>query len=288
MNNVHDVYALVTNRIIKQLEAGIIPWKKPWASTGFPKNLISKYEYRGINVFMLASMRYIQPYWLTFKQLKSLGGSVIKGEKACPVVFWKWLEKENDEEEKSEKYPLLRHYWVFNVQQCKGIDKKIPELPVRQKEFEPIEEAKSIVKNMPNPPKFRGEKNQAYYNVKEDVVNIPVELMFGSREEYYCTYFHEISHATGHPDRLARKEVIEKNMFGSADYSKEELVAEMGAAFLCDHAGIFQETLENSAAYIQGWLSKLKNDKKMLLFAASQAQKAADYILNKKERKPKS
>jgi len=289
--NQNKPYQLITDRIVEKLEEGTIPWHKPWADAGLPKNLISKNNYRGINVFLLSCLGYESPFWLTFNQAKKLGGSIRKGEKACPVVFWKSYPKKiqtTDEEtgeecEKTRKYFVLRHYFAFNSSQCSGIDAKVPLIEPKKQSFSAIATAEEIAQNMPNPPKIKHEKTRAFYCPPEDFVNMPRPELFDSSEEYYNTLYHELTHSTGHHDRLCRKAVMQTSYFGSNDYSKEELVAEMGAAFLSGHAGIETATIDNSAAYIQGWLSKLRNDPQLVVQAAASAQKAADYILQTKE-----
>ena len=281
------VYEVVNKRIMELLEQGTVPWRKTWnAASNSPKNLVSKKEYRGINVFMLASMPYSSQYWMTFKQVQDKGGHVIKGSKSCPVIFWKWLDKKDagsddpDTVTVNGKIPMLRYYSVFNLDQTEGIEP--PPTTEIINTFTPIEAAHQIIAGMPLRPEIKYGGNSASYSPTWDVVKIPKPEAFESPEEYYSTAFHELTHATGHAKRLERKGITESSFFGSHEYSKEELVAEMGAAFLCGHAGI-ERTIENSAAYIQGWLKALKNDKKLLIMAAAQAQKAADYILNRKE-----
>ncbi len=278
-----NVYEVITDQIIDRLERdGVVPWHQPW-STERPKNLVSKKEYRGINVFLLGAGRYSNPYWLTFKQAKQLGGHVKKGEKSTPVVFWKWLERERENPDSGEvetvSTPLLRYYRVFNVEQCEGLS--VPALE-NARDFHPIEEAERVVQEMPQCPIIQHETAQAFYRPSADVVNMPPAELFTSDEEYYSTLFHELTHATGHESRLNRLATDKLAAFGSRSYSQEELVAEMGAAFLCGHCGIVERIIDNSAAYVQGWLRRLRNDKRLVVFAAAQAQKAADFILNRK------
>jgi len=272
----NKVYQFITDRIIAQLEKGVVPWKQPWIG-GAPRNLVSKKAYRGINVLLLTMRGYGNPYWVTFKQAKDRGGSVKKGEKSTPVVFWKLLEKE-DEEGNIEEIPLLRYYRVFNLEQCQGIKDPLEE---KKKDIPPLESCEEIITNMPNSPVIEHEKTRASYSPSKDTVNMPSRNLFNSPETYYSTFFHELTHSTGHETRLNRKSITELSLYGSHEYSKEELVAEMGACFLSNHAGIDQPTFENSAAYISGWLSKLKGDPKMVINAAKEAQKAADFILDK-------
>ena len=274
-----DVYQIITNRILELLEQGTIPWRKAWsAGTAMPRNLISNKEYRGINVFLLTAMPYSSPYWLTYKQATDLGGHVNAGEKSSMVVFWKLLDRQ--EEETTQKIPILRYYNLFNLEQCSDIE--TPPLPDEViNPFSPIDQAEQLVTSYTNHPFIQHGGNRAYYRPCEDLVQMPHQHTFNSPEDYYAVLFHELAHSTGAQHRLCRKEVIEHNQFGSAEYSAEELVAECTAAFLCCQVGISNQTIEQSAAYIDGWLSVLRKDKRLLVLAAAQAQKAADYILNK-------
>lgn len=278
-NKTKDVYTIVTNRIIEHLEKGVIPWRQTWTKAGLPKNLITDKPYRGINVWLLNSLGYSQNYFLSFKQVQDLGGSVKKGEKSYEVIFWKWTERENMETKETEKVPLLRYYRVFNIDQCSDIPKeKLPSIVERNNN--PIETCEKIMTEMPKRPDIRYKEHRAYYNRMRDFVNMPKMETFESSEEYYSTLFHELVHSTGHNERLNRKELLESKGMRSNDYAAEELTAEMGASYLKSYAGIPIEQLENNAAYIQGWLERLRNDKRFIVHASAQAQKAIDYILN--------
>ncbi len=275
-----DVYQLITDRIVAQLEKGQVPWRKSWSEAGLPQNLITKKPYRGLNVWLLASLGYTQNYFLTFKQAKQLGGSVIKGEKSCPVVFWKWVEYEDKESEEVKKVPFLRYYSVFNVEQCEGIpEDKIPKIETNQNN--PIQACEQIVQNMPQRPPIKHQEQRAFYSPPIDFVNMPKMETFIDSESYYATLFHELVHSTGHENRLNRPEVTDFTFFGSHEYSKEELTAEIGACYLTNHAGIGEKHFDNNIAYIQGWLNKLRNDKKFIVYASARAQNATDFILNK-------
>lgn len=277
-----NVYEIITARIIEQLERGTVPWRKPWrgGADGIPTNLKSRRPYRGINVFLLATLGYESQFFLTFKQALERGGSVRKGEKGAPVIFWNWREKDERQPGgaiRKVRIPVLRFYTVFNAAQCDGIDAPPLANPTAS-DFQPIEICERIVAGFPNPPAIEHRESRAYYVPATDRVNMPRPELFTSPEEYYSTLFHELSHVTGHESRLDRKGLGEA-LFGSEQYSKEELVAEMGSAFLCGHAGIEPATLENSAAYIAGWLKRLRGDARLVVTAGAQAQKAADYIL---------
>jgi antirestriction protein ArdC len=282
------VYAIINQRITDLLEQGTVPWHRPWnASTNYPKNLVSKKEYRGINIFILASSPYSSPYWMTFKQVQDRGGHVLKGEKSTPVIFWKWLDKTAEDDISNGtlstgKIPMLRYYNVFNLEQVEGVTAPVPVPEETANDHQPLPLPEEVFKNMPSRPELKFGGNRAYYSPSLDYIQLPHLSTFDTPEEYYSTLFHEITHATGHQSRLARKSILEPSYFGSHEYSKEELVAEMGAAFLSGYCGTENVTIENSAAYIQGWLKALKNDKTLLIHAAAQAQKAADFILNRK------
>lgn len=274
----NKVYDLVADKIIAQLEAGNVPWRKPWSSIGAPRNIYGK-PYRGINTILLGLSKHRDPRWITYNKAKALGGQVRKGEKSTMVVFWKGIpiEEEDKNGNKVQKtIPYLRYFNVFNVEQIDGLD-----LP-KVEEGTPVDviaEAEAIVTGMPNPPSIdENGGNRAYYVPASDSIHMPPVAAFKEPEERYSTLFHELSHSTGHSSRLGRKTINESAPFGSEIYSQEELVAEFGSAFLCNMAGIVN-TIDNSAAYIASWIRALKNDKKLAVIAASQGQKAADYIL---------
>ena len=280
-------YDVITDRILALLEAGTVPWRQPWANVGHPRNLLSGHQYRGINVFMLSAASYSNPYWLTFKQAKDKGGSVRKGEHGYPVVYWQWIDDEADDEPITTKNGRLkarcfcRYYTVFNVSQCDGIE--APPIDGSERPTNPIPACESIVAAMPNRPPINHGGDRACYQPRTDTVSMPERWQFASMERYYSVLFHELTHATGHPNRCNRKANWEDwAPFGSADYSREELVAEMGAAFLDAEAGIEPDTLDDSAAYIANWLRKLRNDNRCVVHAAAQAQRAADYIRDRK------
>lgn len=272
-----DTYAIVTNRIIASLEAGTIPWKKPWNSS-MPKNIASKKEYRGINTMLLGMGEYASPYWGTFKQWTDAHGTVRKGEKSTPIVFWKFLTVEDKKTKGKDKIvPMLRYYNVFNAEQIDFAEGFTA--PVEGKiEFSPIEACEAILAGYSDMPEIE-KSGSAWYSPMRDKLGMPKKESFHSVAEYYSTLFHELTHSTGHKSRLARFDLQRDNMhFGSEDYSKEELVAELGASFLAFETGIDMQTAQNSDAYIAGWLKVLKGDKKFITSAGGQAQKAVDYI----------
>ena len=269
-------YERITERIVTLLEQGTVPWHKPWkVKTGLPRNLVSKKPYRGINVFLLMAMSYESPHCLTFRQAIQLGGNVKKGEKACPVVFWKRMQVEDKESGEPQKAPLLRLYHVFNAAQCEGL-KDAPEgIPM------PVTKPAEIVAKMPQPPIVKHGMAQAFYSPTDDCVGMPEPERFESEASYFAALFHELVHATGHEKRLKRASIAERNGYGSDPYCKEELIAELGSAFLCGYADIVDRTIDNSAAYLEGWLKQFQNDRTLIVYAAAQAQKAADFILGR-------
>ena len=281
----NKVYEIVTDKIIKLMEEGQIPWNKPWMGgfAGMPKNYVSKRPYQGINVWLLAFAEFSSPYWMTFKQANQLGARVKKGSEGTIIVFWRMIEgKKTLKNGKKEVIPFLRYYKVFNADQIEGLPEDAYGNTGEKLDFKPIEACEKLVEGYRTKPEIKHGESQAYYSPALDFVNMPQKESFKSVEEYYSTLFHELTHSTGHKSRLDRN-LDDFGPFGSEVYSKEELIAEFGASFLCGMAGIENNTIRNSAAYLQGWLSKLRNDKTLLVSAANKAQKAVDYIIGKAE-----
>lgn len=279
-----DIYAEVTGKIVAMLEAGVVPWRSPilgGGTAGWPRNMESGREYRGVNVFLLAlsswAKGYSSAHWLTFNQAKARGGSVKKGEQSSMVVFWKQYATTDKNTGEAVSVPVLRYYNVFNVEQCEGIE--IPDAPkIEATAFSPIEAAERIVNGYEGRPEIEHVGHRAYYVPKADSVHIPPPGRFVYPEAYYTTLFHELAHSTGHSTRLDRGLDKSTEVFGSPEYAREELVAEMAAAFLCGHSGITPATVENAASYIGGWIKTLKGDKRLAVVAAGAAQRAADWI----------
>jgi antirestriction protein ArdC len=285
-----DVYQMVTDRIIALLEAGTVPWQKPWAVSGLPMNVISKRPYRGINLWLLLSLNYKRNLFLTWDQLKKIGGSVNQGQHGHIVVFWKQVKKvpeELDDKGKPKQIPMLRYYKVFNVSQCRDVPKElVPELV--KTAVDPILECEAILNNVPDMPliTFSG-KAAAYYNLEKDEIALPKMKSFKTSPAYYATVFHELIHATGAERRLNRKTVTDRVSFGTPSYALEELIAEMGSAFLCRFSGILPAEMDNMVAYIDNWLEVLKKDKRFIITASGQAQKAVDFLLNRQDNESK-
>lgn len=280
-----NVYETVTNRIIETLESGVIPWRKEWKSSGggaLPYNLVSGKPYRGVNILSLLCSGYGSNGWVTYKQAQTLGYQVRKGEKSSPVVFWKFPARAKKDAAPTDKqeFPFARFYSVFNVEQLDGVPVA---LPFDAEPFDAIESAETVANSYmtsASHPTLAHGGDRAFFRPLTDHVQMPMRESFHTPAAYYATLFHEFVHSTGIKARCNRDELAAESAFGDESYSKEELTAEFGAAFLCAEAGISNEQLlTNSAAYIAAWVSKLKKDKTMLIQAAQRAQRAADYML---------
>jgi len=282
-----DVYQIITNRIIEQLAQKVVPWRKPWTDAGYPQNLITKLQYRGINTWLLASLGYSQNYFLTLRQAEAVGANVRKGERGHMVIFWKQQEsKYNNDGDTSQqgdnlksRPSVLRYYLVFNIEQCENIPETL-EIPFSESTHSPIALCDEIVARMPQCPAIIHGKTDACYNPGTDKIHMPKQGSFTSGESYYCTLFHELIHSTGHKSRLNRAEITDPTKFGSEKYSIEELTAEIGACYLNSAVGIIDKEFDQSVAYIKSWIEALRNDKRMIIYASTRAQKAADFILN--------
>jgi antirestriction protein ArdC len=275
-----NVFQIVTDRIVARLDAGDIPWRKPWTGEGVPMNLHSKKEYRGINLWLLHNDKYKSPWWLSFKQVGVHGGRVKKGEAGTIVTFWKvgkYKERQADGTDKERKSFLLRYYRVWNSEQCTGIE--IPKTEVRV--HQPIDEAEAMVKAYKGCPVIEHGGNQACYFPSLDRINMPKPETFKGGEHYYQTLFHECVHSTGHKSRLKRLD-DKAGVNWHDSYSKEELVAEMGATFLGQMCGINNDSvMENATAYIQHWRNAISKDNRLIVSASGKAQKAVDWITGK-------
>lgn len=291
-----DIYQEVTDRIIEQLKKGNIPWNKPWtgiASGAF--NRVSKKPYSFLNQMLLKH----EGEYATYNQWKNLGGQVKKGEKSEIVVFWKIFQTEDkdangnvkldkDGNPKKVSIPVLKYYRVFHISQVEGVK---PLDVTAGVVHEPIVEAENIKNGYMERDGIEIKEvygDRAFYSVACDHIVLPLMEQFADVNEYYSTLFHECIHSTGAKNRLGRFDMDAKiAAFGTPDYSKEELVAELGSSFLMSHCGIeTEDTFRNSAAYIQGWLAALSNDKKMIVSAAGRAEKAAKWVLWGKDMVP--
>jgi len=274
-------YEVVVDRILGLLEAGTIPWQRPWdPAVGLPRNIRGT-AYRGINLLVLGCQGYESPLWLTVRQANQLGGHIRRGERGTPVIFWKWTAPASEDDARQapqQQAPLVRYYRVWNLLQTDGVEAP-SSAPARAPESFG-DSAERVVARMPAPPTIRHDGGaRAFYRPSTDSVHLPPREAFHEREGYLATLFHELVHSTGHASRLARPAVTDGTLFGDHAYSEEELVAETGAAFLCAHVGITSRTIENAAAYIASWLRALRDDRRMVLRASQRAQRAVDYIL---------
>lgn len=293
MKNRRNLYQEVTNRIIEKLEQGVAPWRCTWSKYGMARNVVTGREYNGINRLLLNLTPNPIPYFMTFNQVKERGGKVKKGAKANQVFYYNTFYKDENNKTLSEDEAnlfesqgkavktksFLKYYNVFNVDDIDDIGFFFPKTEL--KENERIEKCDNIINGMSNAPKLLCENaDRAYYDFERDIINMPDIMQFDRSEEYYSTYFHELVHSTGHKSRLAREGITTESNFGKMEYSKEELIAEMGASFLCALTDIdFSDVTENSASYIKGWLKVLREDNKFIFNSAAKAQKAVDYIL---------
>jgi antirestriction protein ArdC len=302
----NKVYEIVTEKVLAAMAAGNVPWRKPWKDDGtgcflpMSVSMSTRRPYRGVNVFLLAMAAmeagYKSKWWGTYEQIQKHGGQVRKGAKSTLVIFWKRTESKRENEDGDEETRrgfMLRYFSVFNAEQADWTDecpewlkdKPAPEQPDAGEAPEPlpIEKAESIVSGYEGAPPIKYNGSSAFYSPSKDIIGMPQRKSFGSPEEFYSTLFHEMTHSTGHAKRVGRDGVTENHFFGDEAYSKEELVAEMGAAFLCAEAGIENAAvLENSAAYLRHWTFKLKQEPKLVVQAAAQAQRAVDHVLGRK------
>ena len=273
-----DIYSEVADRIIAQMENGIIPWSKPWVACGKAISRSTGKPYSLLNQMLLGR----PGEYLTFKQCQEAGGKVKKGEKSSMVVFWKRIEQEDEETGKVKEVPFLRYYNVFHIDQCEGVTAKHTTETAFPDGAEPLEAAQKIIYDYLSREGVKlshSEGDRAFYRPSTDEVVLPIRKQFVSTAEYYSTVFHELTHSTGHAKRLNR--LNKPSFFGTEDYSKEELVAEIGAATLVNHVGLETSTsLRNNAAYIQNWLKVLRDDKRFIVSAAGKAEKAVNLILN--------
>lgn len=278
-----SVYEMVTERIINQLEKGIVPWRKPWTGIeGGAYNRISKKSYSLLNQMLLKH----EGEYATYNQWESLGGHVRKGEKSEIVVFWKIQpieETKEDGTKETKQVPILRYFNVFHISQVEGVE---PLTKDDLKSIEPIEKAENVLHDYWSREGIEVKHiggDEAYYSPSRDLIRLPLFDQFTDANEYYSTAFHESVHSTMKESRCNRAEDRKGKLvaFGSNDYSKEELIAEIGSASLMNIIGIETgKTFQNSTAYIQSWLSVLRNDVKFIVSASSKAEKAVNYILN--------
>ncbi len=270
-----DIYATITDRMIADMESGEIPWRKPWMASGLAISHSTGKPYSLLNQMLLGRAGE----YLTFAQVKQENGYVRKGEKSSIITFWKFIEKEDEETGETVQIPFLRYYNVFHIDQCENIKPKYTKELTET--ANPDETAEAIISDYTAREGVMIEHeqgNRAYYQPATDKVVLPLMKQFAESAEYYSTAFHELTHSTGHVSRLAR--IDSPAAFGSESYSKEELIAELGASALVHHCGLeTPNSFRNNTAYIQNWLQVLKNDKRFIVSAAGKAEKAVNLIL---------
>jgi antirestriction protein ArdC len=296
-SNKPTVKETISNIMIERVEARraagenvVAPWRMTWDPTlGMPRNLVTGHAYRGINVFMTMFQGYASPFWITRKQVAKVGGEIkqetnedgkLVNVPYTPILFWKFPTKEEAEE---GRRAFCRFYQVWNSEQVDGIEETVAKAfeGVTLEPKDPIAEADALVAGYPGAPPIGHGSAKAFYVPSEDRVSMPDIAAFESSEAYYRVLFHELGHSTGHRNRLERDGVANPAAFASHAYSEEELIAEMTAALLAGHAGIgSEEADENSAAYLDHWLRKLKAEPNLLVSAGGAAQKAVDHIRN--------
>ena len=273
-----DIYAAVTDRIIAQMEQGICPWQKPWISAGKAISHATGKPYSLLNQMLLGRTGE----YVTFKQCQESGGKVKKGEKASMVVFWKWITQEDEETGETKEVPFLRYFNVFHLDQCEGISAKYTTEAAFPDKASTIETAQEIIYDYLGRENVRlthSEGDRAFYRPSTDEIVLPLRKQFISTAEYYSTVFHEVVHSTSRASRLNR--LTSAAFFGTEEYSKEELVAEIGAAALVNRCGLeSSNSFRNNTAYIQNWLNVLRGDKRFIVSAAGKAEKAVNLILN--------
>jgi len=283
-----SVAQIVTEQILGKLDKGEIPWRKPWTVVGGCPRSIRNKPYRGANTILLGMTGRPGP-WLTYKEAERRGGHVKKGEKGSFVVFFKFLDKQTKDKQtgeiKKDRIPLMRYYKVFSLEQCEGVSEPKWLAQARAKvetnTHTPIEQAEALWAAYEDKPKVEHGSTRACYAPFQDKISMPVPESFDSPSHYYSTLYHEGVHSTGHESRTGRLEGFKAVApFGSEDYSKEELVAEIGSAMLAAHAGIDCPDVErNTVAYLQNWSKKLRDDPNLFTRACSLAQKAVDYMI---------
>lgn len=279
----NDQYIKLTEGIVASLEealatGGVAPWQRPWRSlaSGEPHNPFTGSVYSGVNRLILTLIGGEDSRWATFKQISAAKGTVKKGAKGVLICYWgTGVKKAENEDEDDSAYKFLKTYYVFNIADTEGLT--LPKQEIRVLERPIIDRCEDIIRNYPAKPSITHGGNRAYYSPKLDIIKLPHADQFTSLEEYYGTLFHECVHSTGHESRLHR---LENALFGDDIYSREELVAELGAFFLAHHTQIDLVLRDNQTRYLASWLRVLKEEPRLLVAAASQAQRAVDHILN--------
>ena len=277
-----DVQAIATEKVLSYLEKSVVPWFTSWTGAGIPQNLPTRKEYRALNVFLLASLGYPKNFFITPKQLEELNGTLKSGESGHPIFYWKW----NDEKEENTNYleknkPVLRYYYAYNIAQCNGIKKS--QIPKIEKPKNPLEMCVALAENMPKRSEISHGIHPATYLPLLDCIDIPKKEDFPTDENYYSTFFRMLIHSTGHENRLNRKEVMEATVTDHEFYTKEALIGDIGASHLASLAGIRYDIGRDLSGYCTGWIENLKENTHLIVYASTQAQRAVDFILNRKK-----
>lgn len=267
----NEIYSEITRKLKEELAQGKLPWRRSW-KIGIPSNIKSKRNYNGINFLNLSLNEYPSPYYLTYLQCKELGGYVNRGEKGSWIIYWDIKElPETQKQSELRSVPFIRRSIVFNLAQTslfEGDQGVIPQ----------IVDCKHILESMINKPDIKHNTMRAFYSPSEDYISLPPLNSFDSEEEYWSTLWHELVHSTAHKSRLNREINMDED-----SYSYEELVAEIGSAYLCGLTGIAPQTIKNQAAYIRGWMKLSESDQFLFMKAALDAQKATNHILSKEK-----
>jgi antirestriction protein ArdC len=290
-----DLYQQVTDRITAALRAGTIPWRQPWTSAaGRPASMSTGRPYRGVNVLLLglaaADRGYASRWWGTYRQITELGGQVRRGETSVQVVFWKQLEiaadpgeqARNQDQDQVRHVPLLRAFRVFNAEQADRLPARYRAAATAGPDLagQPLDMLEGYLADG-GPALVHALGADPSYDTVRDQITLPAPGQFPTREAYWATAFHEAAHSTGAPRRLNRPGVAEFDHYGSGRYAREELVAEISGAMLCAATGTATEASlrDDSAAYIAGWVKALGDDRRLIVTGASQAERAADLVL---------
>jgi antirestriction protein ArdC len=285
----------ITTLIIDELKKGNCIWRKDWSGISMPANYTTGKEYNGINTLLLTLNQWRSSYFLTFNQAKKAGGHIKKGEKATPIIKYdvyfkhkqtghtvmydKLIKYPKDEQKNYKRLSFLKYFYIFNYDQTENLPNK--DKDIKKIDFKPLKKAQSIVNTYLNKQniKLQHQTQRAYYNPASDYINMPKPDTFTSKSAYYATLFHELTHSTGHKKRLDRG--LQKNSMYKQEYSKEELVAELGSAFLSSKARINnKDSLKNNVGYIKSWLKFLQNDPSYIISGAAKASRATNYIIN--------
>lgn len=287
-------YDQLVRDLVAQMQLGNLVWRQPWFSR-FPRNLHTGKDYQGLNVLLLSwaadRRQFKSRWWTTEKQALKRGGQIKDEEKAAPsfIIVGKWAYKNRKDERGAQRksaYLMLRSYQVYNFEQTSGLEGLMP--AEHHLDFQPLARAEQIITQFEGGPQLMPNAGCAYYSPFFDIVGLPDRSQFRNESGYYATHFHELAHSTGHPTRLKRFSFLDAVSHSADRYAKEELVAEIGGALICAEAGIANETTKDAAAYLASWLKALSDDKKLLFWAAANAQRACNWILNRREAKAKS